>query len=86
MRAMMARVRIFSNLVKENTRSFGFFRARTFFGAHDISSFSRKLSMKKEMCTILNRKPKLKLAKFDERCLKNDVIAEQSKFVVYLTN
>ena len=57
-RAMMARVRTFSNLVKENTWSFGFFRARTFFGAHDISSFSRKLSMKKEI--VHHSKPQTK--------------------------
>ena len=37
--------------------------------------------MKKEKCINLNRKPKLKLVKFDEDSFRNDVTEEQSKIV-----
>ena len=59
-----------------------FLRAHFYFGAHDTSNLSHKLQMKKEKCANLNRKPKLKLAKFDEDSFINDVTEEQSKIVL----
>ena len=58
-----------------------FLRAQFYFGAHDTSNLSHKLQMKKEKCANLNRKPKLKLAKFDEDSTKNDETNEESKIV-----